>query len=1146
MTEFRDLDSKSCSMQYVDDTASVYTTDYSSNSSPSVYTTDYASNDLTNELNHPCFVPINNGSVSAIEDNRPPNKSEPILPKPTPLMDTARNSLLSVFPAKFRPISIPFLSEDPLPTEPTEPIQDSALYAKVNPEKPPIPVSPGIQILTTYDNSLLLSVSPSDTSIPVLKQFRDSKSWWPAPLPASNGFRIPETTYPPASFEIYNREADTDGDSGIDTPAESATIALAVFFQRSFAPLFLGTIPVDAQSLASEIVVGCPSSELCLDDFQSAAETGSVQPNLGYISPVLASFMARLISLAADDRIQLVPPSFPDSLLSPSFVPYSQKYDTLHSSLPWRRMSETVSALSNILHFYYPELASLLNPRSMCGISHLSWRKRLAAIYHLIHYALQYSPQVKAISTKSRFDWGYNPSPTFHLNSLLTGVEVLSKPNKNMQYTYQKQFSAKHHAKWLTLLSCADPNHLDLAPNEGGVDPTHLNLAPNDGGVDPNHLSLAPNDGDADIQTLEYIFNGSHLSVPVPLGRHPVTGDLFWFIQNFDFNKLISIDPDFSNKNPGVHPKMGASPFQLFRETNPSIEQTRNESLASTSDRKYWQLVASNTAELLDFCKDLQSESVRQAFRTEASMNSLPFAGPDVSYVLAHRLHTIHTVFAKMLTALKTILPRLELGETTREWELARREYLDNALGQKGANKLQKEMEKEESLEMAKKEEQDLGQGKEAWRLDIKQEIVEPSINQSIEELGMNQSVCIADPDLDATTESTDYLADTETTNGPVISPFGRRTRSSTNPNFSKKHTNTRLSPAPSKNSNRSRSRLPSSRRNTRSKAMQSSIQYLESNEIINLSDEEIKILKHDTSTKHAPSVVDLDSLGVPFTRRNTRKTRNSIQESNKRQTRQSRRFRNGRRDTDHTTNIYQDLESIATQDTEEVINLSDEEKRLGKHQDKKSPKQSVTETEPLPAYQEMPFPNSIGIAPIITSFQRSVERNQGFENPITRHERLWESGLGTIPDSPEPVDKPVASTYFSRTPTTRSNSFSDSQDDYVVVMRNSTPISKHDQLHSLSDDEYDGVGQPDDPSTTSRHYKRARLTEADQSEDPVEGVILIDSDDSSIVSPTLSANWSSNWFSSSVYDIPEHPPLLQYLSTNFDTSHNHVNKSGN
>lgn len=317
-----------------------------------------------------------------------------------------------------------------------------------------------------------------------------------------------------------------------------------------------------------------------------------------------------------------------------------------------------------------------------------------------------------------------------------------------------------------------------------------------------------------------------------------------------------------------------------------------------TSDRKYWQLVASNTAELSDFCKALQSDYYREASRLVKSMDSQASAKPAMSHILAHRLNSIHIVFAKMLVVLKTILPRLGLGETTKEWELARNEYLNSALGQEGADELQKELEKQESLAMTKENGEDLGQGGKEMGLDI---------NQSIAESGIKQSVSIADtesdPDPDHIIESTDYHADSETTIDSVISSSRRITRSRTNPKLFKKHIDPHISPASSTNHSNAYDRPPSSGPNTRSKTMQSSNQDLESNDVIVLTDEETETFSHDTSTEYEPSVDDSDSLNMSFTNRKTRITCSSTQENDKRQTRQSRRFnKEGRRETDCNT----------------------------------------------------------------------------------------------------------------------------------------------------------------------------------------------------------------------------------------------------
>lgn len=603
--------------------------------------------DATNETNgtHDSKAKKSEPSSSvSVSGSRVDEPAENLLPK-----DTDQSS---------NPEKLPSLppNDDPASTPPPVPIS-KALVGKVNPEEPPIYVAPGVEINTTYDKKHLLFVNDIGDMKNINTYTKDANGWWPEPLVPEKGSQLPESTYEsgeiPTSDTFYSREADANGDPFIDEPSESATISLAVFFQRSFAPLFNGTSPLDTNTFAEEIKIGCPgsidygpidpSSDPSLNVLKFPAYSPS-RPfvHRGSLTPSVAKFLTRLISLILNKQQYLKPPSEIPHLiirkdtsalkLQSKLFRYSEKYREESKTESWKKMKVAIDTLRKNVGAAKPEFKKIIKDNircggarsghesryagtplvlfsltSMCGISHLGWKQRLAAIHHLIHWALQYSSQVHLLATKTRLDWGYNVSPTFHLNSLTSGVVDLPRKTPQNYSCYSKQFSAEYQAKSLMLLPLSDEDYATVAEKQAAPSKPVAEVAKNvetapkaDQQVEKaiemdlavsrspethdstNNDSIIPEapattepvaeptttvepvveptaDPNENIEEsitepmvpvstiVKRIYTGYQLGAPMALGRHPIDGSIIWFVQNFDFNK-----PTILNQNLGV------------------------------------------------------------------------------------------------------------------------------------------------------------------------------------------------------------------------------------------------------------------------------------------------------------------------------------------------------------------------------------------------------------------------------------------------------------------------------------------------------------------------------------------------------------------------------------------------------------------
>lgn len=601
---------------------------------------------------------------------------------------------------------------------------------RINPNIPSLSFNSGEQLLTSHNGNRMLYISDLSKIFKWKAKASDATGWWPSPLILSSDYTFPETVYRRNDQKhlamSHVKQDGFNGDPSISSPDESPIVALAVLFQKSHAVLFKDTSPLDAAQFSKEIQLGCPvniefdvpsPNDVVIDIASSPIRPTSQKEgripfskqtpfvDLGFLTPSIAHFVTRLISLIINNPVFLTPPHeinpldhtnlVTEDLLQEALWKYIDEYKKTSKTHAWRALVAAVRTLRKTVlkadlnmnsivatnikrglakdgwaESFNGTPLCLLNPKSMCGISHLSWPKRLDAISNMIHWALQCSTEIRLLTTNTRLDWGWNPSPTIYLNPIAHDIsrDLLSSQAKKKERNDMAEMFLKHHspeywANTLLSLPCALPK-MDSGESETS-DPIKLDQR----GI-PMNLPLDSERTKKLYHNKGCEFCDCQRESPLPLGRNPVTGSIYWFVQSFDFKKVIELDTDLSKKDSDPeykYPKMGYYPFRLFEESNPNIQENSVTADETPYGNRFWKLVASDTRELETFCKYL-------LLMADDPNNTLPLSlnGFEGSDMLRRR--EISLAFSKMAKVIELILPRLKEGETFGIHESARLE----------------------------------------------------------------------------------------------------------------------------------------------------------------------------------------------------------------------------------------------------------------------------------------------------------------------------------------------------------------------------------------------------------------------------------------------------------------------------------------
>lgn len=650
-----------------------------------------------------------------------------------------------MFPNETRTISkqpvvhIDFTSDDDSPVERETSLAEKSLLQPKSPVLPPqqettkaaTPTENVLKFFSTRNSKTYLDIMPISNS-DTLNQLKTRQNggitgiWAESNVPpqeADPASLMPENTL----LEEKSRSvADTfraingvyaricndfvDENSEIESPEQSSTVTLLVYFQQSFAPLFMGVPVLTPREIAKEVCAGCPTlfdekhnasrefSPAKVEDLPIAEiDEGNDEwyetefKGIGHLGPSLNAFIARTVSLILNAQ-RFVDPQKPLPTFQPNFQgapteseaqeKYVDACNKIKTSEPtWKKMATAFKMLHREIirsdigisairpkHQLVPPTAQPLrwvvgrgtvleyiNPKAMGGIAHLPWRKRLTVLHHYVHWALQLSKSVHALSTVSRLGWGPNPSPTCHLNAAVYGYQPptrLISSARSLRFMLEEAAHKSRSAEYLANAVLMLPFHPDKEAEllqELGV-------------------NTGEHGGESGGNTRAVFQDRQRHSVA--LGRHPVSGSVYWFVQAEDFNQSIECPQVYSSeqeneeegdtRNGNGHGyKVGYAEFQLYEETNPYVQRLPK-SRKTTPAR--WILVASTAKQLQDkFVTSLDTDI--QRLRKQKS---------DKKQQTALQI----SVLEKICSVVKCIIPRLRQGEEFRVHDAARREAL--------------------------------------------------------------------------------------------------------------------------------------------------------------------------------------------------------------------------------------------------------------------------------------------------------------------------------------------------------------------------------------------------------------------------------------------------------------------------------------
>lgn len=497
------------------------------------------------------------------------------------------------------------------------------------------------------------------------------------------------------------------------SPHECSALAFLVEFQKSFSPMFIGTQPLDCESLCKDIQMGCPSHTVTeegsidltenssdielVDDGngnndnseQESAEEYQYGPSkirnydvskLGTIPSSVNGFVTRLMSIMLNSAVPMDPPELSHYVPKVELgvkIAKSQK-ELIESSRYRKKYSDRIRQLRRIIYKtehnlpsfpslitnyqysldgtkpnksgYEDSILHLINPQAMCGISHLGWKARLILLRYFVHFCLSNSTQIYDLCSIARKTWGEDTSPTFHLSSSIYGFA-----ERNERYRYQApgELAKENSPLYIAnkVLGLGLPKPIEQAGSEE---------KPSE---EANTNKQEPDFENCGWDSVPYTYLTQSLRMPNAIGRDPLSGAVFWFVQSEDFNKSMETTPlTESNKLPEQSGddtqinlkelKRGYGQFCLYREENPNVER-KDEGPLQPSE---WKLIAQNVQELEEFIK--QYDPITKGPHVDQQLK--------IEFNSLNQRRRIQSVY-HFCNIVKCMLPHLKQGELYRE-----------------------------------------------------------------------------------------------------------------------------------------------------------------------------------------------------------------------------------------------------------------------------------------------------------------------------------------------------------------------------------------------------------------------------------------------------------------------------------------------